>query len=434
MTIQFRRGTAAQWAAANPVLAAGQPGFETDSKRFKLGDGTAAWNDLPYANSGGSVPTIFGTAIKYDADRVVVTPYQQSGPLTFTRDPAGSIVGGGTDFAVTANGAAVDLTALGTLVGTQTFDTSSGRLNIVSAFRDQGGYSYGVRLGATTVLPPGAPTLAAGTSTSTSQALTITPSSTGGTAASYTILYKRAVDSAYSTGPSGSTLTPVVTGLPSSTAYNFKTIATNAGGSSPDSNIVNASTSTAVVPRLAAALITPASPIDLSADGGIEWLYYGNGNSGLRYKPGPNQVNIAIESGGNCSTNGADADMFFTWAPSEANDTTTTPPVHEMRAATGTGAGTFWWEISMDAVAAARTADIYWYTNSSAPDQSVQLTLDDSSATLAPLTDTKGDGRHGVRATFIAAGATRLKCRITVPGGAGTNLFFGGVAVRAGSN
>ncbi|MQW78127.1 hypothetical protein GHK92_19855 [Nocardioides sp. dk4132] len=47
-TIKFRRGTAAQWAAADPVLAAGEPGFETDTDKHKIGDGSSRWAALPY--------------------------------------------------------------------------------------------------------------------------------------------------------------------------------------------------------------------------------------------------------------------------------------------------------------------------------------------------------------------------------------------------
>jgi hypothetical protein len=46
--MQQRRGTAAQWTAANPVLAAGEIGFETDTNKFKMGNGTSAWNSLAY--------------------------------------------------------------------------------------------------------------------------------------------------------------------------------------------------------------------------------------------------------------------------------------------------------------------------------------------------------------------------------------------------
>lgn len=41
-----RRGTAAEWAAQNPILSDGEIGFETDTKIVKLGDGVAPWVDL----------------------------------------------------------------------------------------------------------------------------------------------------------------------------------------------------------------------------------------------------------------------------------------------------------------------------------------------------------------------------------------------------
>ncbi len=51
-TIKFRRGTAAQWASSNPVLASGEPGFETDTGKIKFGNGTSAWATLPYGGGG----------------------------------------------------------------------------------------------------------------------------------------------------------------------------------------------------------------------------------------------------------------------------------------------------------------------------------------------------------------------------------------------
>jgi hypothetical protein len=46
--MQQRRGSASQWTTANTVLAAGEIGFETDTSKFKIGDGVTEWNDLPY--------------------------------------------------------------------------------------------------------------------------------------------------------------------------------------------------------------------------------------------------------------------------------------------------------------------------------------------------------------------------------------------------
>jgi hypothetical protein len=46
--MQQRRGTAAQWTAANPILAAGEIGFETDTSKFKMGNGSSTWSALQY--------------------------------------------------------------------------------------------------------------------------------------------------------------------------------------------------------------------------------------------------------------------------------------------------------------------------------------------------------------------------------------------------
>lgn len=48
--LRFRRGTAAQWAAANPILAAGEPGYETDTRRLFIGDGVSTYSALTTAN------------------------------------------------------------------------------------------------------------------------------------------------------------------------------------------------------------------------------------------------------------------------------------------------------------------------------------------------------------------------------------------------
>jgi len=36
--IQFRRGAASAWTSADTTLSAGEPGFETDTGKFKVGD------------------------------------------------------------------------------------------------------------------------------------------------------------------------------------------------------------------------------------------------------------------------------------------------------------------------------------------------------------------------------------------------------------
>jgi hypothetical protein len=46
--LQYRRDTASNWTSANPTLLAGEPAFETDTGKFKIGDGTTAWTSLAY--------------------------------------------------------------------------------------------------------------------------------------------------------------------------------------------------------------------------------------------------------------------------------------------------------------------------------------------------------------------------------------------------
>lgn len=57
MQLRLRRGVSIDWRNANPVLEAGEPGFEINTGRFKIGDGRTHWLDLEYfapaAASGG---------------------------------------------------------------------------------------------------------------------------------------------------------------------------------------------------------------------------------------------------------------------------------------------------------------------------------------------------------------------------------------------
>ena len=46
--LQIRRDTASNWTSANPTLSAGEFGFETDTYKLKIGDGSTAWTSLDY--------------------------------------------------------------------------------------------------------------------------------------------------------------------------------------------------------------------------------------------------------------------------------------------------------------------------------------------------------------------------------------------------
>ena len=54
---QFRRGTTTEWNSANPILANGEMGVNSDNDGFKIGNGIDGWVDLPYANLVATGPT-----------------------------------------------------------------------------------------------------------------------------------------------------------------------------------------------------------------------------------------------------------------------------------------------------------------------------------------------------------------------------------------
>lgn len=65
--MQQRRGTAAQWTSANPILNAGEMGWESDTNKFKIGDGTNHWADLDYfIDQSSTVNPAFGSSITFE--------------------------------------------------------------------------------------------------------------------------------------------------------------------------------------------------------------------------------------------------------------------------------------------------------------------------------------------------------------------------------
>lgn len=78
-TIKFRRDTAVNWHTRNPVLADGEPGYEKDSRRLKIGDGITTWRLLPYID-----PVEAGVEIPVDLEDHVLSdtphPVYDDGP------------------------------------------------------------------------------------------------------------------------------------------------------------------------------------------------------------------------------------------------------------------------------------------------------------------------------------------------------------------
>lgn len=72
--MQQRRGTLSQWVAANPVLAAGEIGWESDTNKFKIGDGINQWDDLQYFAAGSGDGGSLEDYIPLTAIGVTVAP------------------------------------------------------------------------------------------------------------------------------------------------------------------------------------------------------------------------------------------------------------------------------------------------------------------------------------------------------------------------
>lgn len=66
--IQLRRDTATNWTTNNPTPASGEPCFETDTGKFKIGDGTTTYNNLPYQGDNGTAPINMATT---DTDQTI---------------------------------------------------------------------------------------------------------------------------------------------------------------------------------------------------------------------------------------------------------------------------------------------------------------------------------------------------------------------------
>jgi hypothetical protein len=132
--IQIRRGTAAQWTSANPTLASGEQGFETDTNKMKVGNGSTAWNSLPYITADGDITGVTaGTGIS----------------------------GGGTSGTVTVS---IDTSVTADLTTAQTLTNKTLTTPVISTISNSG----------TVTLPTGSVTLASltGTETFTNKTLT----------------------------------------------------------------------------------------------------------------------------------------------------------------------------------------------------------------------------------------------------------------------
>lgn len=121
--MQQRRGTASQWTSANPVLNAGELGWESDTNKFKIGDGTNHWADLDYfIDANSTVNPAFGTSIVFEG--ATADSYETTLQVT---DPTGdrTITLPDVTGTVITTGNLSDITNIGVFTSTITMEGST---------------------------------------------------------------------------------------------------------------------------------------------------------------------------------------------------------------------------------------------------------------------------------------------------------------------
>lgn len=84
--IQLRRGSAAQWTSANPILSEGEIGYETDTGKLKIGDGSSDWSALGYSFD---VPDLSTQSIDALSDVDTASTAPTDGQVLLWNDTAG---------------------------------------------------------------------------------------------------------------------------------------------------------------------------------------------------------------------------------------------------------------------------------------------------------------------------------------------------------
>jgi Major tropism determinant N-terminal domain len=78
--IQLRRGKKAFWESENPILHEGEPGYERDTRKLKIGDGVTPWRDLPYAAGGATDIPVDQASLAEHINAATPHPVYDSGP------------------------------------------------------------------------------------------------------------------------------------------------------------------------------------------------------------------------------------------------------------------------------------------------------------------------------------------------------------------
>ena len=137
MLVQFKRYTASQWTSSNPVLQSGELGYETDTGKFKIGNGTSTWSALTYFQAGaGSSSNSFAT---------ISTPSGTSPVADSSTDTLTLTAGAG--ITITGNSSTDSIEIASTITDTNTTYTfASGTTNGAFSVTPSGGSAQSVSI------------------------------------------------------------------------------------------------------------------------------------------------------------------------------------------------------------------------------------------------------------------------------------------------
>ena len=82
--IQYRRDLAASWTSENPTLASGEPGYEVDTGKMKIGTGSATWTALSYEGGSGATTLLALTDVTGDGTNGQVLTTDGAASFSFT--------------------------------------------------------------------------------------------------------------------------------------------------------------------------------------------------------------------------------------------------------------------------------------------------------------------------------------------------------------
>jgi uncharacterized protein with beta-barrel porin domain len=142
--LQNRRDTAANWTSNNPTLAAGEIGLEVDTSKFKMGDGTTAWNSLEYITSqnetqafGNNYEGLVSIENLTTIDTVVASEWRTlKYVISMTKTSGGANKFAATELTVLIDGSNVTVSEYGVIdndgeVGTVSVSQSGGNVNVI---------------------------------------------------------------------------------------------------------------------------------------------------------------------------------------------------------------------------------------------------------------------------------------------------------------